>query len=294
MSIHLTRTWIAVCLALLFAILTFHVALPVMAEQTGVQDPHPPVSAWGSCWVVVRPGDNLFRIAVRYGVSFRYLALINGLYNPNYIYAGMTLTVPCDNYPPPRPPRPPKPCAPAQTYLVKPHDNLFRIALNYGTTIIALRDANHLWGRVLRPNTRLIIPCPGSVQYPNQTPLPPTLGETPLPPPPTQEPPPPTEIPEATTSPLPDNNTEPTVHLQNTQINPTQLDIHLGQSVTWTNDDQVTYTLLSGIPGQPNGVFKSDPIPPGGTFNFKFEAGGSYTYYVDQYPTMVGQINVSP
>jgi len=128
----------------------------------------------GGCWYVVRRGDNLFRIAIRHGVSYWYLAQINGLYNPNYIWAGQTLNVPCGAVPPPAlPPPPPTACNPSTTYLVKPGDNLFRIAYNHGVTINALRDANNLWGRVLRPNTTLIIPCPGSVQYGNQAPAPP-------------------------------------------------------------------------------------------------------------------------
>ncbi|MBI4671399.1 MAG: LysM peptidoglycan-binding domain-containing protein [Chloroflexi bacterium] len=250
-----------------------------------------PSLTWGGCWYVVRPGDNLFRIAARHGVSYWYLAQINGLHNPNYIYAGQMLIVPCGNVPPPYPPQP-KPCAPSQTYVVKPQDNLFRIALNHGTTINALRNANHLWGRVLRPGMTLVIPCPGSVQYGNQTPVPPISGETPVPPPPTAIPPP-TTVPPPTSD---GNLVEPsaTVTLQNSQVNPNPVEIKAGQAVLWINNDQKTYTLLSGIPGQPNEVFASPPIPSGGTFVFKFDAAGNYSYYVNEDPTMVGQVNVTP
>jgi LysM repeat protein len=237
--------------------------------------------AWGGCTYVVRPGDNLFRIAIRHGVSYWYLAQINGLYNPNYIYAGMLLVVPCGNVPPPYPP--PR-CAPPQTYVVKPKDNLFRIALNFGTTINAIRNANHLWGRVLRPNMRLVIPCPGSVQYGSQTPGAPIARETP---------PPPTVVPPPTSAAQP-SKADVTVTLQNGQINPAQVNIKAGQTVMWTNADPNTYTLLSGIPGQPNNVFASPPLAKDGTFLFKFDAAGNYSYYVNENPMMVGQVNVSP
>jgi len=43
---------------------------------------------------VVRPGENLFRIALRYGVSVQALASINGIANPTMIYVGQTLVIP--------------------------------------------------------------------------------------------------------------------------------------------------------------------------------------------------------
>ena len=54
------------------------------------------VNATGQyCTVVVRRGEALYQIAARYHTTTAYLASINNLYNPNYIYAGMTLNVPC-------------------------------------------------------------------------------------------------------------------------------------------------------------------------------------------------------
>lgn len=43
---------------------------------------------------VVQPGDNLFRIALRYNMSYLYLASYNGISNPNAIYAGQVLRIP--------------------------------------------------------------------------------------------------------------------------------------------------------------------------------------------------------
>lgn len=44
---------------------------------------------------IVRPGDNLFRIGLRYGVNWYTLAAYNGIRNPNFIYWGMGLAIPC-------------------------------------------------------------------------------------------------------------------------------------------------------------------------------------------------------
>jgi LysM repeat protein len=43
---------------------------------------------------VVQPGDNLFRIALRFGVSMQALAAANGITNYNYVYAGQVLVIP--------------------------------------------------------------------------------------------------------------------------------------------------------------------------------------------------------
>ncbi len=43
---------------------------------------------------VVQPGDNVFRIAIKYNTTIYAIALVNGLYNPNFIYAGQTLVIP--------------------------------------------------------------------------------------------------------------------------------------------------------------------------------------------------------
>ncbi len=41
----------------------------------------------------VQPGDNLFRIAIRNSTTIYALAVVNGIYNPNLIYAGQTLVI---------------------------------------------------------------------------------------------------------------------------------------------------------------------------------------------------------
>jgi len=43
---------------------------------------------------VVQPGDNLYRIAIRFGVNVWTLAQYNGIYNINSIYAGQRLRIP--------------------------------------------------------------------------------------------------------------------------------------------------------------------------------------------------------
>lgn len=47
----------------------------------------------GSVYYTVRSGDNLSAIASRYGTSYQSIASLNGLTNPNLIYAGQTLKI---------------------------------------------------------------------------------------------------------------------------------------------------------------------------------------------------------
>ncbi len=43
---------------------------------------------------VIQPGDTLFRIATRFGVSLRALAFVNGIATPDVIYVGQPLKIP--------------------------------------------------------------------------------------------------------------------------------------------------------------------------------------------------------
>src|SRR5690242_19414220 len=46
---------------------------------------------------VIQRGDTLFRIALRFGTTYPALAAANGITNPNRIFYGTTIRVPCAN-----------------------------------------------------------------------------------------------------------------------------------------------------------------------------------------------------
>lgn len=56
---------------------------------------HPKPQPKPDCYYTVGWGDHLYRIALRYGVSWTVIAQANDLHNGNYIYAGQVLRVPC-------------------------------------------------------------------------------------------------------------------------------------------------------------------------------------------------------
>lgn len=48
----------------------------------------------GETIYTVQPGDNLFRIALKYNMSYLYLAQYNGIANPNFLIAGQQIRIP--------------------------------------------------------------------------------------------------------------------------------------------------------------------------------------------------------
>ena len=58
-----------------------------------------------TAWYQVQKGDTLAKIANKFGTTWQYLAKINGIKNPNKIYAGQTLCVSTTggSQPPPKP-----------------------------------------------------------------------------------------------------------------------------------------------------------------------------------------------
>ncbi len=68
----------------------------------GATPPPPPPPSCGT-YYTVKWGDTLSSIAVRYGTTVQAIMAANNIANPNHIYAGMILYIPCGT----RPPAPP-------------------------------------------------------------------------------------------------------------------------------------------------------------------------------------------
>lgn len=81
---------------------------------------------------IVQPGENLFRIALNYGLSVEALAQANGITNAALIYVGQELQVPSGSQAPSDPTTPPVQQPGGDVvHIVQPGENLFRIALKY-------------------------------------------------------------------------------------------------------------------------------------------------------------------
>jgi plastocyanin len=81
-------------------------------------------------------------------------------------------------------------------------------------------------------------------------------------------------------------------------FDPNPVEVSVGDTVTWTNDDSQPHTVTSGSKGQPDGKFDSSPnfnplVAPQQSFNHTFEEAGEYPYYCALHPNAVGTVNVS-
>jgi len=102
---------------------------------TTTATPTPTPYAPGSTTHTVQRGENLFRIALRYGTTVQAIASANGIANPALIYVGQVLTIPVGG-------QPPSPPGGGTSYTVRPGDNLFRIALRYNMNYLDLAQYN--------------------------------------------------------------------------------------------------------------------------------------------------------
>lgn len=91
----------------------------------------------------VAAGENLYRIGLKYGISWVAIASENGLANPNLLTVGQVLKLPGASAPTPDPEPTPSPQT-ETTYVVKAGDNLFRIGVQFGISWIQIAEANGL------------------------------------------------------------------------------------------------------------------------------------------------------
>ncbi len=88
---------------------------------------------------VVQRGENLYRIALRYGTTVNAIVAANGLANPNRIYVGQRLVIPSST-------SSASTTAPSTTtggtYVVRRGDTLSGIARRFGTTTTSLARLN--------------------------------------------------------------------------------------------------------------------------------------------------------
>lgn len=233
----------------------------------------------GGCSYAVRYGDTLWGVALRYGVSPQYMAMMNGGSVYRNLYPGMQMRVPCKTRYRPMYPQPAYGGSYANIcayYLVRPGDNLFRIGLRYGMSWQPLAVANRLYNpNYIYSGMRLAIPCSTGYRPGYRSDYSPPK---PRPSQPVAQP----------TSPAGGG----TVVMQNISFNPTTITIRTGQRVTWRNGE----APASGIPHtstSDTGVWSSPVLNPGGAFSFTFNSPGTYNYHCTIHPDMRGTVIVT-
>ncbi len=109
--------------------------LALAAALAGAFSVPPPAWAEGPVQHRVQPGETLWAISARYGVSLDALAAANGLADPNRIRAGDTLVIPARAETTPEPPT-------AGVYTVQPGDTFWGISRKLGIPFGELAAAN--------------------------------------------------------------------------------------------------------------------------------------------------------
>jgi plastocyanin len=76
-------------------------------------------------------------------------------------------------------------------------------------------------------------------------------------------------------------------------FSPNPIQVSVGSTVTWTNNDSVIHTVNSGTSPTESGLFTSPIINPGDTFEYTFTEAGEVPYFCLLHPNMVGTAIVS-
>ncbi|HEV3412092.1 MAG TPA: cupredoxin domain-containing protein [Puia sp.] len=84
------------------------------------------------------------------------------------------------------------------------------------------------------------------------------------------------------------NNNSAKVYMKNSVFSNTNLQIAMGTTVTWINDDTAVHTVTAD-----NGSFDSGNINPGGSFNWTFSSVGTFAYHSKLQTGMTGIVVVA-
>jgi plastocyanin len=76
-------------------------------------------------------------------------------------------------------------------------------------------------------------------------------------------------------------------------FSPNPIQVSVGSTVTWTNNDSVIHTVNSGTSPTESGLFTSPIMNPGDTFEYTFTEAGEVPYFCMLHPNMVGTVSVS-
>jgi plastocyanin len=80
--------------------------------------------------------------------------------------------------------------------------------------------------------------------------------------------------------------------IQGLAFSPASKTVPVGTTIKWTNKENITHTVTSGVPGSPSGLFDSGNLGVNGVFSFTFSQAGTFKYYCKIHPSMTATIVV--
>ena len=78
------------------------------------------------------------------------------------------------------------------------------------------------------------------------------------------------------------------VRISNFTFGPKVVTVKVGQTVTWTNDDDIPHTVVAT-----DKSFRSKVIDTGQSFSFTFTKPGQFAYFCSLHPMMTGKVTVT-
>jgi plastocyanin len=95
---------------------------------------------------------------------------------------------------------------------------------------------------------------------------------------------------QTTATSIPDNSTVVRIvaHAGSNLFSPNPVEVKVGETVTWINDDSGRHTVTSK-----DGVFDSEMMGKGQSFSFTFDKAGEHPYFCEPHPNMVGTVVVT-
>jgi len=91
----------------------------------------------------------------------------------------------------------------------------------------------------------------------------------------------------STTAAAQQKGTETAVKIDNFTFSPAAITIHAGDTVRWTNHDDLPHNVVSE-----DKSFKSKTLDTDENFGYTFNKPGAYTYYCSIHPRMTGKVVV--
>jgi plastocyanin len=78
------------------------------------------------------------------------------------------------------------------------------------------------------------------------------------------------------------------VHISNFTFGPKMVTVKVGQTIIWTNDDDIPHTVVAT-----DGSFRSKVLDTGQSFSFTFTKPGQIAYFCSLHPMMTGKVTVA-
>jgi plastocyanin len=78
------------------------------------------------------------------------------------------------------------------------------------------------------------------------------------------------------------------------QFQPKAIEVPMGTTITWTNQDSIGHSVTSGTPESPDGKFDTGFFSKGESASVTFDQPGEYIFFCARHKNMRGTVKVVP